>query len=554
MSIFKRSFFSYPIFPYFAAMIVAAAVAFYFQQLRSCANFFLFGVSLVFVDCANFCSSARVAKIGNLIFRVVAFFCFCVFWMYFRTDAHPDTLYPPSDASFSASICEVSKSSKGTVYGVLKVDEDKKSFLGGRKVWFTFITPKYGEKRPVPDMKKGDEISVRGVLRSVVAEPPKAWGFVKDSNSEKSFNKYLLNRFIFYKVFALGGDVKIVLSSNADDFELGARLSRWINEKLSIFSFGFSANSPSAKILRAMILGDQSNLSAQQKQIYKRTGTMHLFAVSGFNIGIVAFAMYVVCMFFSIPFMWRPIVVLPILFLYVLACSLPPSAVRAFFMIAVFWVAYLFSRGSKPVNALMLSAIVSAMVSPEVLYSAGFQLSYCVVGGLVLFSSGVYADFHRGFYLKCSDERFFRLKNFLFSTIVGGLCVSIGASIVAMPISAYWFGMFSLSGILFSPLFVILATFAVICAMVSLVLPSCLASFTNSCAAGFVWCMHELAEFVSQKCPMLWEVSIANGYLCVAIVSGIFFMFVLCEKFNVWLRFSLITASVFSVMFLIWIF
>ncbi len=535
-------------------MIVAAAITFHFHQWRSCADFFLFGLPLVFIDCANFCSSARVAKMGNLIFRIIAFFCFFIFWMYFRTDAPPETLYPPSDASFSARVCEVSKSSKGTVYGVLKVDELDNSFWVGRKIWFTFITPKYGEKCPVPNIKKGDEVSVSGVLRSVVAEPPKAWGFVKDSNSEKSFNRYLLNRFIFYKVFALGGDVKIVSPCNDDDFELGAQLARWINEKLSVFSFCFSENSPSAKILRAMILGDQPNLSAEQKQIYKRTGTMHLFAVSGFNIGIVAFAMYVVCIAFSIPFMWRPIVVLPILFLYVLACGLPPSAVRAFFMIAVFWVAYLFSRGSKPVNALMLSAIVSALVTPEVLYSAGFQLSYCVVGGLVLFSSGVYADFHRAFYLKCSDGSFFRLKDFLFSTIIGGLCVSIGASIVAMSISAYWFGMFSLSGILFSPLFVILATFAVICAMVSLALPSFLASFTNSCAAGFVWCMHELAEFVSQKCPMLWEISIANGYFCATIVSGIFLLFVLCENLNVWLRFSLITASVFGVMFLIWIF
>ncbi len=554
MSIFRRSFFYYPIFPYFLGVIAAALIVFYFPQLREWRNYFLFGVCFGVMNWACFCSSACFARKGNVCIRGLAFFCFCVFWFFFRTEPAPISLLPPSEASFSGEVCEVSKSSKGTVYGVLRITDSQIESFNNRKVWFTFISSKYGDKEPLPNIGVGDNVSVRGILRSVVANPPLGWGIKKDLESEKSFNKYLLNRFIFYKVFAVGSAVKVLSSHESDSIAFGERLADWINKKLSVFSFAFTEDSPSSKILRAMILGDQSNLTTEQKAVYKRTGTMHLFAVSGFNIGIVGFAICVVCMVFAIPFMWRPAVVLPILFLYVLACGLPPSAVRAFFMITVFWLAYVFSRGSKPENALMLSAVISALISPEVLYSAGFQLSYCVVGALVLFSSPMYSDFRRVFFTRCDGGRFLALKKFLFSTIVGGLCVSLGASIVAMPISAYWFGMFSLSGIFFSPVFVILATFAVIFAMLGLALPDFLTSLTNSCAASFVWCMQELAEFVSNRCSMVWNVSITSGGLCVFLTSAIFIMFVLFEKFNVWLRFSIITASVFGVMFLIWIF
>ncbi len=553
MSIFTRSCLGYPIFPSFAALVLAAMFVRAFPDLHSYSCCFLFCSCAFLFNFAFLKISANRVRILNRMLGGFCFFCICVFWFFLRISPNPRPDFPPSETSYMAEICEISKSQNGNLYGVLKVVKSDYKFLENQKVWFTFANFKRGEKQKMPTLARGDEIWVSEITRSVVADSPTSWGYQKDPESEKSFNKYLSSRFIYFKTLVRPNDIVLISTSTVGSVRLAETVASWIKEKLSVFAFSFKSDSTNASTLRAMILGDKSSLTSEQKQTFKNTGTMHIFAVSGLHVGIVAFSFYLLCMLFSVPLVWRASA-LPVLFLYVWACGLPPSAVRAFFMIAVFWLTFTFSRGSKPINALMLSAIISTAIFPEAIYSAGFQLSYCVVGALVLFSSGVFTQLQMRFDIYFADTKLFVLKHWLFKTFVGGLCVSIGASIIAMPISAYWFGAFSISGIIFSPWFVLLASVAVVLAMFSIAMPIGVSSIVNVGVVSCVWLMQSTAELVSEFFPMLWKVNIGNGYFCVVIVSAIFLMFILCEKLNVWLRFCTITVSVFSVMFLIWIF
>ena len=106
-------------------------------------------------------------------------------------------------------------------------------------------------------------------------------------------------------------------------------------------------------------------------------------------------------------------------------------------------------------------------MSPTSLFSAGFQLSYSVVAALFLYSFPVFSELESRFSASIAGGRFFGLRTKLFDAVVGGLCMAIGSACVAMPISAYWFGTFSLSGVLLSPLFVALATAAVFLAVLA---------------------------------------------------------------------------------------
>ena len=553
-SVLTRSFVCYPIFPFFVATILGTSVVRIFPELRTHVDVFVSCAIAIFViDFASSCFSyfgfpAKTVRITRRIFRAIAFGFICSALAFVRIDVPTQAIFPPTEVVLDGEILEVSQNSNGTLYGILRVVNSTKKSLDNAKVWFTFAEPKKEILHNILSLRIGDVVRVKTPVRSVVEKPPLAWGYVKDSNSEKSFNKYLHSRFVFFKCFAYYDSVEIL--SQRTKLFWGEKIANYIRKTLSCEDGVLDKSASGA--LRAMVLGDKAELTEQQKQNFKSTGTMHIFAVSGLHVGVVALGLYFFCSMLGVPFVWRAIVVLPILFLYVLACGLPPSAVRAFLMVAVFWIAFAFSRGSAPMNALMLSAIVAILISPKVMFSAGFQLSYAVVGALFAWSIPVAKLFEINFNKAFYSVRFFNFYKRLFRFLVFGLCMSIGASCVACPISAYWFGAFSVSGIFVSPIFVLLASCSVILAMISL-LPTGLGFLFVSVAIFCVDIMQTLAKIIVEIMPMYISMKINNGLLCCLIVILVFSAFIFTQKLNVLLRFCSVVVMVFLVMFLIWI-
>lgn len=60
----------------------------------------------------------------------------------------------------------------------------------------------------------------------------------------------------------------------------------------SILGLGIVEKRPElAGLLRAMMLGETHELSEAQHELFKQSGTMHLFAISGLNIAVIAGAL-----------------------------------------------------------------------------------------------------------------------------------------------------------------------------------------------------------------------------------------------------------------------
>ena len=192
-------------------------------------------------------------------------------------------------------------------------------------------------------------------------------------------------------------------------------------------------------------------------------------------------------------------------------------------------------------------------VSPESLFSAGFQLSYAVVAAICALSAGMYSELEKLYINATFDGRRSGLKYRLFALFAGGGSVSLGASLAALPISAYWFGMFSFSGILLSPVFVLLATAAVYAAFAGMFLPPFLAGALNSAAAGAAWLMSSLAELISGSFPAVMHFCVKSGWAVFCIEFCLIWC-AACEKINVWLRFCACAFIVAAGMLIIWIF
>jgi competence protein ComEC len=135
---------------------------------------------------------------------------------------------------------------------------------------------------------------------------------------------------------------------------------------------------------RAMVLGRQQELDAEQVQEFRRSGTMHIFSISGLHIAVIALALQTALGALRLPALLRLGIELGALWLYVDITGTAPSAVRAFVMVALVQVALSVRRPLNLFAALTASLAVVLLVAPLQVFSASFQMSYGIVAALIL--------------------------------------------------------------------------------------------------------------------------------------------------------------------------
>jgi competence protein ComEC len=139
-----------------------------------------------------------------------------------------------------------------------------------------------------------------------------------------------------------------------------------------------------AGLLSALLLGYRQDLPMDQYRDFSVTGTMHIFAISGTHVGVLAVFIILLLKSLGIP---RPRWILylaPLLVIFTVATGMASSAVRACIMAVVFWSAGLFERKPEALSALAFSAVLILAAAPAQLFDPGFILSFTAVAGLIL--------------------------------------------------------------------------------------------------------------------------------------------------------------------------
>jgi competence protein ComEC len=155
-----------------------------------------------------------------------------------------------------------------------------------------------------------------------------------------------------------------------------------------------------AGIIKALTIGDITGIDEQTRELFLRTGTSHILAISGSNIGIVAaFFFFIARMFmrtsmlmklrgddrkyaalFSIPF--------AVLFMLTAGSSIP--VIRATIMIIVYMLALYSGRTRHIENTVALSALIILMIYPHSIFMPTFQLTFASVFSIILFTKTFY--------------------------------------------------------------------------------------------------------------------------------------------------------------------
>ncbi len=139
------------------------------------------------------------------------------------------------------------------------------------------------------------------------------------------------------------------------------------------------------RLVWSMVLGWQTGLTAEVAEPFIRSGTLHIFAISGAHIALIAMFLVSAFRFFRVP---RHIVaagVIPLIWFYTAATGWQPSAIRSTLMASVWLFAWILKRPQNLLNTLAASALIMLVWDPGQLFQVGFQLSTGIVLGFALF-------------------------------------------------------------------------------------------------------------------------------------------------------------------------
>ncbi|RKZ29739.1 DNA internalization-related competence protein ComEC/Rec2 [bacterium] len=186
----------------------------------------------------------------------------------------------------------------------------------------------------------------------------------------------------------------------------------------------------SAALLKGLLLGKGRELPASVRSAFADSGTIHILAVSGLHVGLIAgLAWLILSSIFRIPRWLAAIIVILVLALYAGVVGARPSVLRASLMFSIIVTGTAFRRPYNLLNSIGAAGFILLVIKPMWLTDIGFQLSFGATIGIAyllpLFENWI-------------PEKI-RIKNFVGKWIILPLEVSIAATLGTAPFVAYHF-------------------------------------------------------------------------------------------------------------------
>lgn len=213
-------------------------------------------------------------------------------------------------------------------------------------------------------------------------------------------------------------------------------------------------------VVLAMGTGYYNDIKPEISRHYSTTAATHLLAVSGLHVGIVCLLLNLLLWPLVLVWrgnIWRSVVAIGAIWLYVALCGWSPSAIRAAIMFSVLQLSTLGTHRYGVANSLYATAALMLIVAPRLLFDVGFQLSFTAVAGIIFW-----------FYpLSRLVKTRWSIVNLLLEAILVGLI----ATVATAPIVSYTFGIFSLAGVALNLPLVLISNVVVFCSTAALLLP-----------------------------------------------------------------------------------
>ncbi|MDY6837879.1 MAG: DNA internalization-related competence protein ComEC/Rec2 [Thermodesulfobacteriota bacterium] len=298
-------------------------------------------------------------------------------------------------------------------------------------------------------LRSGDRIACLATLRGI-----------QNFNNPGGFNyrRHMALRGIRASAYVSNKDLLVRLHG-----EKGGGIGTWLKSCREAVSSLIQKTSPeeAREVLEALIVGDRSGISPENRQAFNRIGISHLLAISGLHVGMVATLSFFVFRYLLarsqrvLMAAWATrgaalMSVMPVLF-YGFLAGMSPATQRAVIMVTVFLLAIVFEQEHDSINTLAVAAMVILIITPTALFEISFQLSFAAVFAIL------YALRTLPF---VSTLRSSPLS--LYKRLGVFLLVSAAAILGTLPFTLYYFNQTSLIGVFTNCLMVPLVGFLVV--------------------------------------------------------------------------------------------
>lgn len=359
--------------------------------------------------------------------------------------------------------------------------------LVGQRLYFS-LSLRRGEARPIRSVR----IAAVGVLVTLPRSPP-----------ADTFDGYLAGAGMNFRLTR--GQILTELRPASAYYRFCERAAERFH---AILGSGIEQKYPElAGLLRAMMLGQTHELSSEQRTLFMQSGTMHLFAISGMNIGVIAAAIQFLLAMLRLPMWARFILGAALLWLFVDITGASPSAVRAFIMAVFVHAAFVLRQPRNALAALAASALAVLLVAPLQVFSASFLMSYVIVTALLVLG------------LPLSDRWMERWTPWsllprptwrwwhhagdkAWRGLALALAIGIATTLVSFVTSVQFFGLLTPGALAANLVLIPAAMLATLAGFISLLLGltgiDALAILPNHAAALFLWLVNWLVELSVQ--------------------------------------------------------
>ena len=208
-------------------------------------------------------------------------------------------------------------------------------------------------KQPTFRFNYGDRIRFNGYINQPTS---------KRNQGAFDYRKYLANKRIFGITY-LSQDSKIEITKkkagNPYHSKLIYPLRDWL---LKLFDNSLSPL-PSA-LMSGFLLGEVRDIPKDIYYMFRDTGTLHLLAVSGSNVGLVVLFVLSFLRLLRVPKVYATIIILAVIVIFANVVQNEPSVVRAGIMAGIALIGFLLYKNLDALNIVSFAALLILLYSP----------------------------------------------------------------------------------------------------------------------------------------------------------------------------------------------
>ena len=276
-------------------------------------------------------------------------------------------------------------------------------------------------------------------------------------------------------------------------------------------------------IASALVLGIKDDVDLATKQAYTATGTTHIMAVSGLQVGLLFAAMSWVLRKLLGRLkgflLWSALVGLGVIWSYAFLTGLSASVLRATVMFTVIIIGRALGRQDSIFNTLGVAAFGLLIWNPFLVADVGFQLSFLAVLSIVYVQPRIaqwlaveaYFYARRRPWQPKAVQWVWRGSGWFLDKVWQAVALSLAAQVATFGLGLYYFHQFPFSFLFSNLVAVPISSGAVYVGLVLLALKGLMAGIGLLLPAGVAWWLDLLPRAVAQLFE--WMVWAFNEYI-----------------------------------------